>query len=44
VTYLSIGVGVALILGGFALVAIALLVYRWAKRVYANTAPAAAAV
>ena len=43
-TYLSIGVGVALLLAGVALMAIALMVYRWAKRVYANTAPAAAAV
>jgi hypothetical protein len=32
VTYLSIGVGVALLLGGIALMAIAVVLYIWAKR------------
>ena len=42
ITYMSMGVGGALLLAGLALMAVAVLIYRWAKRVYADTAPAAA--
>jgi hypothetical protein len=34
VTYLSMGVGVALLLGGIALVAIAVVLYFWRRRLY----------
>jgi hypothetical protein len=47
ITYLSIGAGVALLLGGIALVAIAVLLYAWVRRVYndrAEAPPAAALV
>ena len=43
ITYLSAGVGAALVLVGVALMAIAFIVYRWARRIYADIAPAATA-
>jgi hypothetical protein len=42
VTYLALGVGAALVLVGVALIAIGFIVYRWSKRVYADTTAAAA--
>lgn len=44
VTYLSIGVGAALLLGGIALIAIAIVLYRWVRRVYAETTTATVAI
>ena len=41
ITYLSMGVGGALLLLGIALVVLALLVWSWAKRVYQDKAEAA---
>jgi hypothetical protein len=38
ITYLSIGAGAALLLAGIALMAIAVLLYLWAGRVYRGTA------
>lgn len=43
ITYMALGVGVALVLAGIALIAIGFIVYRWAKRVYAEGTPAATA-
>ena len=34
-TYLSVGAGVALLLGGIAVIGVALLLYAWARRAYA---------
>jgi hypothetical protein len=36
ITYLSIGAGVAMLLAGLALAAIGVVVYLWARRLYAN--------
>jgi hypothetical protein len=36
ITYLSIGAGVGLLLGGLALMGIALVLWAWARRTYAN--------
>ncbi len=42
ITYMALGVGAALVLAGIALMAIAFVIYRWARRVYADSTPAAA--
>jgi hypothetical protein len=42
ITYMSIGVGAELILAGIAFMVIAFVIYRWVKRVYADTTPAGA--
>jgi hypothetical protein len=44
ITYLSMGAGAALLLVGIALMAVGVVVYKWAKRVYADKAEATAAV
>ncbi len=47
VSYLSVGVGAALLVGGIALMAIAVVLYLWARRMYADktdVTPADAAV
>ena len=43
ITYLSMGVGAALILAGLALAAIGVLVYLWTRRLFREKAEAAAA-
>lgn len=43
-TYMSIGMGVALLLGGLALIAIAVVVYAWVRRTRRNEAEATPAV
>jgi hypothetical protein len=42
ITYLSMGIGGALLLAGIALIAVAVVLYKWAKRVYGEAAEAAA--
>jgi hypothetical protein len=42
-TYMALGVGVALVLAGAALIAIGFLVYRWSRRIYAEGPPVATA-
>jgi hypothetical protein len=43
ITYMALGVGIALVLAGVALIAVAFIIYRWAKRVNAEATPAATA-